>query len=60
MTPGGSSLYGAISANGRGYSFLDNTTMTGLYAQAIGAATVVVERKFSAYPERFRLSIYLT
>ncbi|KAK3989981.1 putative serine peptidase [Cladorrhinum sp. PSN332] len=46
MTPGESSLYSAISSGGRGYSFLENTTMTGLYAQSIGAATVVVEHRY--------------
>lgn len=44
MTPGETPIWGSITPS-RGYSFLDNTTMTGLYAQAIGAATVVIERK---------------
>ena len=42
MTPGEVPIASAI--NSRGYTFLDNTTMTGMYAQAIGAATVVIER----------------
>ncbi|KAK4193206.1 putative serine peptidase [Podospora australis] len=45
MTPGESGIYPSISAN-RGYTFLDNTTMPGLYAQAIGAATVVIEHRY--------------
>jgi hypothetical protein len=45
MTPGEEPLIGSVSP-GRGYTFVDNTTMPGLYAQALGAATVVLERKF--------------
>ncbi len=28
----------------QGYTFLDNSTITGMYAQALGAAIVIVER----------------
>lgn len=45
MTPGETPIWGSITPS-RGYSFLDNTTMTGLYAQAIGAATVVIEHRY--------------
>ena len=43
MTPGEVPIGNAINT-ARGYSFLTNTTMTGAYAQALGAAVVVIER----------------
>jgi hypothetical protein len=43
MTPGENPITAAINS-GRGYTYLDNTTMSGAYAQALGAAAVVVER----------------
>ncbi|GAB1310625.1 Serine-type peptidase-like protein [Madurella fahalii] len=45
MTPGETPIWNAVSAN-LGYSYLANTTMTGMYAQAIGAATVVLEHRY--------------
>ncbi len=44
MTPGEVSILTAINS-ARGYTYLDNTTLTGAYAQALGAAVVVLERK---------------
>jgi hypothetical protein len=43
MTPGEVPIGRSISS-GLGYTYLDNTTMPGMYAQALGAATVVIER----------------
>lgn len=43
VTPGEEPIWGALDA-GRGYSFLSTTTMPGAYAEALGAALVVVER----------------
>ncbi|KAK0734689.1 serine carboxypeptidase S28-domain-containing protein [Lasiosphaeria miniovina] len=45
MTPGEVPMVGSVSP-GLGYTFVDNTTMVGMYAQAIGAATVVLEHRF--------------
>ncbi|KAK3694474.1 peptidase S28 [Podospora appendiculata] len=45
MTPGETPITGSVSS-GLGYSFLENTTMTGTYAQSLGAATVVVEHRY--------------
>ncbi|KAK3329999.1 serine carboxypeptidase S28-domain-containing protein [Apodospora peruviana] len=45
MTPGEVPMSGAVSS-GQGYTFLDNTTMVGMHAQAIGAATVVLEHRY--------------
>ncbi len=45
MTPGEESIVTAINS-GRGFTYLDNTTMSGAYAQALGAAVVVLERKY--------------
>ena len=46
MTPGEEEILRSVNA-GFGYSFLSNTTMTGTYAQALGAAVVVAERVYS-------------
>jgi hypothetical protein len=46
MTPGEEEILRSVNA-GFGYSFLSNTTMTGTYAQALGAAVVVAERAYS-------------
>ena len=43
MTPGEESITTAVNS-GRGYTYLDNTTLSGAYAQALGAAVVVLER----------------
>ncbi|KAK3393284.1 peptidase S28 [Podospora didyma] len=45
MTPGEVPMVGSVSP-GRGYTFVDNTTMVGAYAEAIGAATVVLEHRY--------------
>lgn len=44
MTPGEEPIIRSVSSS-LGYTFLQNTTMPGMYAQAIGAATVVLERQ---------------
>jgi len=46
MTPGEESIVTAINS-GRGFTYLDNTTMSGAYAQALGAAVVVLERTYA-------------
>lgn len=46
MTPGEEEILGSVNT-GFGYSFLSNTTMSGTYAQALGAAVVVAERTYS-------------
>jgi hypothetical protein len=48
MTPGEEEILRSVNA-GFGYSFLSNTTMTGTYAQALGAAVVVAERAYSSF-----------
>jgi hypothetical protein len=45
MTPGETPIWSAVDA-GSGISYLDDTTMPGIYARAIGAAVVVIERGF--------------
>ncbi|KAK3309856.1 peptidase S28 [Chaetomium strumarium] len=45
MTPGENPITAAINS-GRGYTYLDNTTLSGAYAQALGAAAVVVEHRY--------------
>ncbi|KAL2264240.1 hypothetical protein VTK26DRAFT_9016 [Humicola hyalothermophila] len=45
MTPGEVPIGAAINSGG-GYSFLSNTTTTGAYAQALGAAVVVIEHRY--------------
>lgn len=45
MTPGEEPITTAINS-GRGYTYLDNTTMSGAYAQALGAAVVVLEHRY--------------
>lgn len=46
MTPGEVPIWRSVSSS-LGYNYLENTTMSGMYAQAIGAATVVIERSSS-------------
>jgi hypothetical protein len=46
MTPGEEEILRSVNT-GFGYSFLSNTTMSGTYAQALGAAVVVAERAYS-------------
>jgi hypothetical protein len=48
MTPGEDPIMSAVNL-GLGYSYLSNTTMSGKYAEALGAAVVVVERAFAGY-----------
>jgi hypothetical protein len=43
MTPGENPIGYSIDST-LGYTYLDNTTLTGAYAQALGAAVVVLER----------------
>ncbi|KAK4156143.1 peptidase S28 [Chaetomidium leptoderma] len=45
MTPGETPITTAINS-GRGYSYLSNTTMSGTYAEALGAAVVVLEHRY--------------
>ncbi|CCC07641.1 unnamed protein product [Sordaria macrospora k-hell] len=45
MTPGEEPIIRSVSSS-LGYTFLQNTTMPGMYAQAIGAATVVLEHRY--------------
>ncbi|EAQ93053.1 hypothetical protein CHGG_01288 [Chaetomium globosum CBS 148.51] len=45
MTPGEMPITSAINS-GFGYSYLSNTTMSGTYAETLGAAAVVVEHRY--------------
>ncbi|SPQ18412.1 1ecd5953-aef9-4d56-9d1e-01720dce280a [Thermothielavioides terrestris] len=45
MTPGENPITSAVDS-ARGYTYLDNTTMTGALAQALGAAVVVLEHRY--------------
>jgi hypothetical protein len=49
MTPGEEPILTAVNS-GRGFTYLDNTTMSGTYAQALGAAVVVLERTYFCQP----------
>lgn len=51
MTPGEMPITSAINS-GFGYSYLSNTTLSGTYAETLGAAAVVVERSYSIYQPR--------
>ncbi len=46
MTPGEDVIDSYVDPRA-GYTFLDNSTLPGLYAQALGAAVVVVERNIT-------------
>ncbi|KAK3300607.1 peptidase S28 [Chaetomium fimeti] len=45
MTPGEMPITSAINS-GYGYSYLSNTTMSGTYAEILGAAAVVIEHRY--------------
>ncbi|KAK3951670.1 serine carboxypeptidase S28-domain-containing protein [Pseudoneurospora amorphoporcata] len=45
MTPGEEPIIRSVSSS-LGYTFLQNTTMPGMYAQAIGTVTVVLEHRY--------------
>ncbi|KAK4129134.1 hypothetical protein N657DRAFT_660587 [Parathielavia appendiculata] len=45
MTPGETPITTAINS-ARGYTYLSNTTLSGAYAEALGAAAVVVEHRY--------------
>jgi hypothetical protein len=51
MTPGEVPITSAINS-GLGYSYLANTTLSGTYAEALGAAAVVVERAYNVNPPK--------